>query len=772
MSRQHLARLLMGASFFLMAGAGAAHAADTVAAPPSGAETERPDFGSRVQEVVVTAAAPALQSAPQKASLAATQPQTIITRDVIEHFVPQTADYTQIANLSPSITGGVGQNGPGLSESKSTLRGFGDGNYNVTYDGIPWGDANGPTHHSTSFFPASTIGGVIVDRGPGKANDIGSATFGGSINLFSPEVSHTVGGSQTFTGGSFNTWQSVTKLNTGDIKRLNDAHVLVNLQELWTDGYLTLNKAQETNQMVRGVLPITDKWTLTLFGSWNFIKINTNDNAGATLAQAQLYGKDYALNKDPATPNFYGYNYVVKNTYFHYAKLDGELQDNVKFETQPYYYYYQNDTHSTTDVTMTPADIAAGGNANTTLGWTPAPGAKMLKNGDVPGYIKFNQYWIYGDVTRVDWNFGWGDLKPGLWLEHAHTHRYRFDYDATRGWMFADYRQKAGTAANGIVVPQNEEYDQYSGWSQYQPFVDLELRPTDRLTITPGFKWVNWRISISTLANQKTRTPLNAEKTFQKDLEYATINYKLMSNWSAYAQYATGILVPDISAFQVSGPAANPSAGPDLGQLQPQTSTNYQVGTVYHGSNWSADFDLYKIDFKNKISTFTGSAATPGCATGETCYFNQGGVTYQGVEGQITYAFTNWLSGFANGSINDAKDNATHLQVKGAPKNTFGLGLLFKRGPWMASIIDKYVGEQWANDGQPTNFHIVGYHQADLSVAYAFDRYKIEAQVQNITNSQAVTSISPVNKTNTVSAYDQYYWQAPVNFQISLKVAF
>ena len=790
MSRQNLARLMMGASLFLMAGAGAAHAADATAAAttPSGAETEKPDFGNKVQELVVTATMPVLSTAPQKTSLTTTEPQTIVTREVIEHFIPQTADYTQIANLSPSVTGGVGQNGPGLSESKSTLRGFTDGNYNVTYDGIPWGDANGPTHHSTSFFPASTIGAVVVDRGPGTANDIGSATFGGSINLFSPEVSHTMGGSQMFTYGSWNTWQSVTKLNTGDIKQLNDAHILVNLQELGTDGAQTLNKAQETNQMVRGVFPINDKWTLTLFGAWNFIKINTNDNAGATLAQAALYGKDFALNNNPLSPNYAPYNFVTKNTYFHYAKLDGELQENVKFETQPYYYYYQNDTHSTTDATLTPADITAGGNANTTLGAFPTPGLKnpvknvpgsqgaALNGYDVPGYIKFNQYWIYGDVTRVDWNFAdWGELKPGIWMEHAHTHRYRYDYDASLGWQYADYRQKAASASTGVVVPQNEEYDQASGWSQYQPFVDLVLKPTDRLTITPGFKWVDWRISVSTLANQKTRTPLDAEKTFNKDLEYATINYRIWDSWSVYAQYATGILIPDISAFQVSGPTGNQASGPSLNQLVPQTSTNYQLGTVFHGTNWTADFDLYKIDFKNKIGTVTGPTPLPDgttCASGETCYYNQGGVTYQGIEGEVTYAFTNWLSGFANGSINDAKDNSTHLQVKQAPKNTYGVGLLFKKGGWTASLIDKYTGEQWGQDNQPSNFHIPGYHQADFSVSYAWNRYKVMVQAQNITNSQAVTSITPNLKTNTVSPYDQYYWQAPANYQVSLKVAF
>ncbi|MEI9890499.1 MAG: TonB-dependent receptor [Caulobacteraceae bacterium] len=608
----------------------------------------------------------------------------------------------------------------------------------------------------------------MVDRGPGKANDIGSATFGGSINLFSPEVSHAFGGSETLTGGSFSTYQSVTKFQTGDLKQLNDTRILVNLQELTTDGYLTLSKAQETNQMVRGIVPLTDKWQLTLFGAWNFIKINTNDNTGATLAQAAQYGKNFALTNDPTLPTYYGYNYVTKHTYFNYAKLNGELTSNLKIETQPYSYYYKNDTESTTDPTLNAADLKAGAGA----GWTPSPGAKALANGDIPGYIKLNKYTIYGDVTRLDYNFGFGDLKPGVWWEHATTHRFRYDYDATKGPTFADYRQKAGTSSNGIVVPQNEEYDQNTGWTQYQPFVDLELRPTDRLTITPGVKFVNWEIGVSTLANQKTRTPLNARKTFRKDLEYATINYKLKDNWSVYAQYATGILVPDISTFQVSGPTANPSAGPDLSSLQPQTSTNYQVGTVYHGGNLTADFDLYKIDFKNRISTFTGSVSTPGCSAGETCYFNQGGVTYQGFEGQLNYAFQPWLSGFVNGSYNDAKDNATHQQVNHAPKGTFGVGALYKRGGWTASVIEKYTGEQWANDGQLALSHIPGYHQVDLGIAYAWDRYKIEGQVQNLTNSQAVSDIKLVNKTGPADPHDQYYWQAPLNGMVSLKIAF
>jgi len=122
--------------------------------------------------------------APTQSSLQATQPQSIITREFMDLSVAPTAEYSRIVNIAPSLSGDSA-NGPGLSETKTTLRGLPDGYYNVTFDGIPWGDTNNPTHHSTSFFPASTIGGAVVEKGPGKASDLGYATFGGSINLYS-----------------------------------------------------------------------------------------------------------------------------------------------------------------------------------------------------------------------------------------------------------------------------------------------------------------------------------------------------------------------------------------------------------------------------------------------------------------------------------------------------------------------------------------------------------------------------------------------------------
>ena len=91
---------------------------------------------------------------------------------------------------------------------------------------------------------------------------------------------------------------------------------------------------------------------------------------------------------------------------------------------------------------------------------------------------------------------------------------------------------------------------------------------------------------------------------------------------------------------------------PNLSDLKPQTSTNYQAGAVYHGDRFTADADVYYIDFKNKLQTATVPAATGGT---ETDNFNLGGATYKGVEGQITFQATDRVFVFANGSINSAK---------------------------------------------------------------------------------------------------------------------
>src|SRR5437588_848206 len=82
---------------------------------------------------------------------------SVLSGEFIRNYTSPVADYSQVIQMAPG-TFSVSPNGVGLGDTKTFFRGFKDGQYNMTFDGIPFHDTNDPTHHSWAFFPAQTIG--------------------------------------------------------------------------------------------------------------------------------------------------------------------------------------------------------------------------------------------------------------------------------------------------------------------------------------------------------------------------------------------------------------------------------------------------------------------------------------------------------------------------------------------------------------------------------------------------------------------------------------
>jgi len=796
----------------LLGGPAAADSTSASNASPANPDAAAPDYGARVKELVVTAPAGggAVTAGPVQAPIQSTEPTSIVTRQAIDLFVPQTGDFAQVIALTPSMAG-ISQNGPGFYEAKSTLRGFSDGQYNITYDGIPFGDTNDFTHHSTSFFPASNLGAISVERGPGQAGQLGEATFGGSVNTFSPEVSDERGGSVQGTYGSWNTGQLITKFNTGDIPALHGTRILIALQQATTDGYLTNSGAYGFNEMARSVTPLWGNWTLTLFTSVNYTHVDQDDNNGATRQQVALFGKNFALTKNqffnfptqaalnaalnpktgavlagqPAWPGtflFQRFNTVSKHTDFEYGRLAGDLTATTHFDNTGYTYYYDNQTLSAQDTT---------GAAAIATHIDPTNQA-ALTIGHVPGYTKLNHYRVYGNILRLDQDLPFGQLRAGVWLEHADTHRSRLNYDITAGIATGnltgvpDFHDPIKAQVPAMTAPANILYDQHSTFDTVQPFVDLELNVTPQLTVTPGLKYVDfWRKAAGPF-NQGARNAVPQSDHQAKLLYFATANYRIQPNWSVYAQFATGFLQAPLSVLQSNN--ANTTA------LKPQQTTNYQLGTVFHDRRLTVDADLYYITFDNLLSSFTNASSFTGavCPVNETCFENVPGATYSGVEGQATAAITDELFGFVNGSYNNARNNRTHVQIAGAPKYTFAAGAIFRSGPFESALVDKLVGDNpqvdagcTANTGPCVrtnlfayNFYRLGpYNQLDLTGVFHFGRFRLEAAAYNLLNSQLPFKITPASKKVASAAdatipFDQQYFQPPINFQVSLRYNF
>lgn len=700
--------------------------------------TQKPDIAEG-SDIVVTATR-ANEIAPVTVSLQTTQPQAIVSRSFIEDSLPATADFNQLALITPSFSNTGSNGGVGISESKGQLRGFQDGEYNITYDGIPFGDTNDPTHHSNTFFPSNTIETVVVDRGPGNASQLGQATFGGNVNLFSRATRDDASASFRAAYGSFNTVLGRAMLQSGSIDRLGGTQILLGGQYVRTDGRLTYSPYNQTNLFGKIVIPIGPDVRLTLLSTYNKNHFNQPDNDGATLAQIALYGKRFSLNNDPKTAQYFGYNYTDKTTDFEYVKLEADIAPGSKLTNQAYTYFYNNSTFSDADVTLTPTEALV-------LKTTNANGSKNV--GDLAGYSKLNSYRVFGDIIKASFDLGPATLLVGGWLEWNVTHRKRYQYDITKGggkFTAFDYKYLSTPGNAGYI-----NYDQDSHGNQEQLFTELEIRPFDGLKITPGFKYVSFTRQIDAIANQTTHLPARFTATYDKSLPFLTVNYQPLNNLSLYGQYAKGFLAPPLSVLYVLNPSTS--------TVQPETSTNYQFGVVYHGSHLSIDADVYSIDFANKFASLK--------VGGDTVFYNQGGVLYKGVEGQVTYAFDNGFAVFANGSRNYAKSKDTRLQVQNAPAFTAAGGILYKRGPIKASIIDKYVGVQYGADGEPQLYRIPGYNTAILSAGYDFGRIGVELHVSDLFDSTKVTDIS-VNG----APHDQYYFQPGREISGSISVKF
>lgn len=758
---RHRAVLLLRASLLgLLALPAAAVAGGVVAAGADAVSNAVDDVTPGFGDQIIVTSTRVNDQTPITASLKTTQPQSIINRSVIANVVPATADFNDVVLLTPGASGYNNGNGPGLSESKVVLRGFKDGNYNVTIDGVPFGDTNDPTHHSTSYFPNGTYEQIIVDRGPGNASQLGQATFGGNINIISRAIADDFGGAAEVSYGTWNTQLYRGTLQTGDIGHTGIKAVIVG-EHKKTDGALSNAPLRADNIFGKVSAPIGDTGLLTVMASYNDNYFNQNDNNGATLAQVALYGKNFG-NSNANDPNFASnpyqqtradYNFTHKQSDFEIVRLQVGLTDHWKIDNKTYTYFYKNYTVSTTDPTV----------LSSTLSASPMVNGKITKvAGDIPGYTKLNQYRVWGDILQTSYDTGFGELKVGAWLEFSNTHRYRYDYDFTRSTItdgvlvngVANFDQKAsgqigidgsGNAIigpylqlNGQPVPQNIQFDENSSWFQQQLFALFDWNVTDRLTITPGVKYVNFTRSVlSPIATQKARQGTIADASFRQTLPFATVNYKIRDNWTAYGQYAKGFLIPALSNLEVQTTAP---LIPD-----PTKTTNYQAGTVFAGDNLNIDFDAYLIKLSNTILC-TGPAGALCTNTGDPS-------TYKGLEGQISYAPIHGLTLLANGSVNSSKDDVTGFRVPYAPGYTALAGVLYNNGRYKLSYVQKFVGKSYAgaNETSPIPASSLGIASAEAGIGPV----ALRLVVYNVLNNRSVTNISGGTQYffNTVRSY-------------------
>ncbi|HLK64431.1 MAG TPA: TonB-dependent receptor [Bryobacteraceae bacterium] len=635
-------------------------------------------------------------AAPSGNTLEATSARTEVSSDFIKNFMSPVADYAEYVNYAPG-TFSLNPNGIGLGQGKTFFRGFADGQYTMTFDGIPFEDTNSPTHHSWANFPSGWTDAVDFDRSSGRASDFGPTNFGGSINMQSPQLFPDPDIRGTIDYGSFNTRVLQLDGDSGFFGPGSRNSFLMNIQQLLSDGYQTYNRQKRVAGYGKYQYRISDRSSLTLYGGLVDIWTNTPNTTNPTRAQVAQFGDNYLMDGTPLLANgtpdpyYYGYNTYHVQTDFEYVAYNTDLGDGWKFNTKLYTTRYWNKQFYQNGATVN------------------------LSTSKPSGVDKLNGYRHAGDTLILSKESKWGVFRTGLWYDWAYTDRYQ--------------------VPSNILTQQDTplgNFHEHFITQSTQPFVEFEWHASPKTVVTVGLKDANYAYALNQYQdNGKTVGCLGGKAStdpatgapicigggqfvthsidFNNWLPNVTGRYYLKSSWSVYAQFAEGSVIPPSNVFDVPN-------GQVLVPPKPTVAKTYQIGSVMKYRRWTLDADAYYIHFQNGYDTYIDPASN------EPVFVATGPSNTKGVEVETSFILGYGLSVYANGSMGSAKYQTGPnypnggLWVANAPKNVETVSLLWRHNDWNFGLVDKRVGTLY-NDNATLSYLING-----ISVPYPVDQ--------------------------------------------------
>ncbi|GGG90572.1 TonB-dependent receptor [Silvibacterium dinghuense] len=720
----------------------------------------------------------AAQEGLSQGSLDTEAPKSEIGSKFIREFTPPTSDYTEIIQIAPG-TFSYNSNGIGLGQGTTYFRGFPDGDYDITWDGIPFDDTNTPTHHSWAFFPGLWIGSVDFDRSPGTASTIGPSTFGGSINLQSPEVSQEQNVQGQVSYGSFNTLLLDGKYATGMLGPKKNIGLNLDIHRMTSDGFETYNDQERDAGDIKVQWNASDKTTVTGYSGVVRLYANTPNNPPLR-AQIENYGWNYLLQKNDPTSGFYQpYNTYRVPTDFEYVGIHSFLGRGWLIDAKPYTYSYNNAQYYANDNPNDTTGLATGKDSST--GFINETTCSTQKKKKSYYYLpcavdKLNSYRKYGETATASQISKYGVFRTGLWYEWATTNRYQFPSNPL-------------THEDQTLPNFHENF-----WTNsYNPFIEYEWHPTKRLTLTGGDKEAYYTMNLKQYADDgKIVGDLNgaayttSSGGFGSNLPSAEGNYRILNNWSAYAQFGKGAQIPPSSTFDVAGGGQEVSTLP-----KPTETTTYQAGTVLKANRFTLDADVFRVKFQNNY--VSNAVANPNDSAYDLneYYLGPDSVT-KGFEAETNVALGYGFHAYANGTVNKAtytgKGVPSGLNVADTPGYTQSLAVTYQDHGFDLGIIEKRVGAHYNDNGTYHNqVYDAPFNNVNLFLNYTirkhsiFDESKIGFSINNLFNSEDILDVAASNSavavngssyiaTTAISPLDQLSLTAARSYMVTFRM--
>lgn len=724
---------------------------------------------------------------------------------------PAGAEITQALTKIPGVQVSTGDSRGGSFSLELYLRGLNDQQIGLSVDGIPAGDArfNGGSPPNR-YVDSSNVGIVRVSQSSGEIGAPSRSALGGFINFETMDPDDDFGAEFGIATGNYDYQRLFFKVNTGEIAD--------GLTSYWSfsdqsnDIYTGPNSRDKARQHFDGKIVKTfDSGSLVKYRlSYNELEDNDfgivslgdfmNDPTSDTVNDVFAGDPDV----DGGFTGFGGALGGIREDLLTYLNIDLALTDTIGLSINPYYHDLEGEsfayqTDSTTTLSGDPRDqntieeeFDAGGNRVADMRVTP-------RNRERSGAT--------AELTFDDLG-GFNDLRIGLWFESDETNEDRNFY-------------RVNDVRTGI------EYSESSlGYIQYERSLETDTRYfyiQDSMSLLDEKVGIDLGITMHDV-EYKWNSPIEFPGTNEITAETDGVDLKLggvyyvsdtLEAFAGYSENFGGIFE---DAFLGSSDAIDPRT------LEPETSTNIDVGLRYVGDSAAFSIQWYQIDFENRLTTVPSNIDPNDIddvinGNSSTQVVNQGGVDASGFEvtGSLNVGDFSLYGTYANQTAEWAADDPNQGIIKGVAVHDIPDDSFFGEVQWSpsaeftAALNAKYVSDRlganvfvpgfcnpffcFDENGNGVNGgdflrheEIDGYWLVGLSATYdlpsvaGFDRLRVQLNIDNLLDEEFISSVTGATSSlpefgvigglTAESALDRYFIGFPRTVTLSVSAEF
>lgn len=629
----------------------------------------------------------------------------------------------QLINLLPGVNS-YSYDATGLFGGGVRMRGFSSDQLGITIDGVPVNDAGNFAVYPQEFGDTENLQEIFITQGSTDTDAPHVGASGGNIGLVTsgPTDKSRVRFQQTL--GSNNSNKTYVRADTGLVfdGRLK---TFISYSEASADKWKGAGSADRKHLDFKSVLSLDSGSSLTAGLLWN--RTFTNNLRTLTLAQINTLGRNAdfgtvapqnttltptalntpALNTNSSNYSYYNLNINPFENYIATLKGNFQLTPALRLDVEPYYWY----------------GYGTGGNELATVVESNAP--NQLGGGirDVnPNGAPLNTVMVYsgavtqtqrpGITVRVSTQIDNHKLMAGLWYEQS---RHRRTQPAV---LF----NNAGTSVDPwLQNPANYLLRQDGTIYQGRDFLTVSTAQSlflqdgislvnDRFNLVLGLRQTGIKREFTNFASNGAGDGANYNVVGQyaKTLPSLGARYQLNNEQQIFFNVAENFKAPPDSIYYGLINGGTFVGGKLTGytlksvNVAAETSTNYDLGYRYAGTDLTASGSLFFIDFKNRIATGydpinaintnynVGNSNTRGIELESAWRFQPKWSVY----GSLTYTRSLMLQNLSTG-INTFEATAGK-QFPDVPNWMAGAALQYRDGPWSTNLSAKYTGRRYS----------------------------------------------------------------------------